>query len=160
MWGQPRARHVTYSLWIIIYYSKWITQHSVLFRLNNTTFYIIQYYSLWITLNVVLFTLNNTWLFRVNMLCGALSVVLTFAMKFEFLAELSCIYIHTHIHTLNLLIERVCSSHNKALAQIKVNPPCPITSLFNSIIMAMKPVSKSIVEGSANLFSTIETTKL
>ena len=34
-WGQSSARHVTYSLWIIMYYSEWITLHSVLFRMYN-----------------------------------------------------------------------------------------------------------------------------
>ena len=83
---QPRACHVAYSLWIIMYYLEWITQHSVLFRENTHS---IRCYSEWITLNAVLFTPNNTWLFRVNMSGGALLAVLTFTMKFEFAVELS-----------------------------------------------------------------------
>ena len=53
-WGQPRAPHVTYLLWIIMYYSEWITQHLVLFRVNNRecciihSEYWILCYSLWI----------------------------------------------------------------------------------------------------------------
>ena len=44
-WGEARARYVAYSLWIIMYYSEWITQHSLLFRVRLNYF--------------LLFTLNN-----------------------------------------------------------------------------------------------------
>jgi len=85
----------------VMHYSWWIIQHSYWIILNIVLNIVL------FSLNAILFTMNKTWtfslsnlvLFRLNRTHGALSTVLTFAIKFEFAAKLFSIYINAHMHT-------------------------------------------------------------